>query len=147
MALFVFRVQRSCLAAFRTTGGLSPCWPASRAGRDGPCQQCLCLELAQAGIPHQSQVNLPALYKNLRIDTGFRADILVAGEVILELKSVEHLAPIHEAQLLTYLRMSGYRIGLLMNFNTLRLKDGLRRCVMSGRSDLRPGCAPPVLRL
>ena len=61
---------------------------------------------------------------------AFRADVLVADEVIIELKAVERLVPVHEAQLLTYLRMSRYRVGLLMNFNMLRLKDGLRRYVM-----------------
>jgi GxxExxY protein len=66
----------------------------------------------------------------MRLEIAFRADILVADEVILEVKSVEHLSPVHEAQLLTYLRMTRYRVGLLMNFNTLRLKDGLRRFAM-----------------
>jgi GxxExxY protein len=66
----------------------------------------------------------------MRLETAFRADVLVADEVILELKSVECLSAVHEAQLLTYLRMTGYRVGLLMNFNTLRLKDGLRRFAM-----------------
>ena len=93
-------------------------------------EQCLCFELAQAGIPHVRQAPLPVIYKNMRLETAFRADILVSNEVILELKTVEHLSPVHEAQLLTYLRMTGYRVGLLMNFNTLRLKDGLRRFVM-----------------
>ncbi|HVC63459.1 MAG TPA: GxxExxY protein [Acetobacteraceae bacterium] len=93
-------------------------------------EQCLRLELAQAGIPHERQAPLPVIYKNLRLETGFRADILVAQQVILELKTVEHLSPVHEAQILTYLRVSGYRVGLLMNFNTLRLKDELRRFVV-----------------
>lgn len=93
-------------------------------------EECLCLELEQAGIPHERQAALPVLYKHLRIASAFRADIIVAQEVILELKSVEHLSPVHEAQLLTYLKMSGYHVGLLMNFNTLRLKDGLRRFVV-----------------
>ena len=93
-------------------------------------EQCLCFELAQAGIPHVRQAPPPVIYKNMRLETAFRADILVSNEVILELKSVERLSPVHEAQLLTYLRMTGYRVGLLMNFNTLRLKDGLRRFVM-----------------
>jgi GxxExxY protein len=65
----------------------------------------------------------------MRVETAFRADLLVADEVIVELKAVEHLSHVHEAQLLTYLRMTGYRVGLLMNFNMLRLKDGLRRYV------------------
>ena len=93
-------------------------------------EQCLSLELTQAGIPHGRQVALPVVYKDKRLEMAFRADILVADEVILELKTVERLTPVHEAQLLTYLRISGYRVGLLMNFNALRLKDGLRRFVM-----------------
>ena len=93
-------------------------------------EACLCLELEQAGIPHERQAPLPVIYNDLRIDSAFRADVLVAQEVIVELKTVEHLLPVHEAQLLTYLKMSGYHVGLLMNFNTLRLKDGLRRFVV-----------------
>ena len=93
-------------------------------------EDCLCMELEHDGIPHERQLSLPILYKNRRIGSAFRADIVVAREVILELKSVEHLLPVHQAQLLTYLRMSGYRVGLLMNFNTSRLKDGLRRFVI-----------------
>jgi len=93
-------------------------------------EQCLCYEFAQANIPHDRQTPLPVVYKGERLQTAFRADVLVADEVILEIKSVERLSPLHEAQLLTYLRMTGYRVGLLMNFNTLRLKDGLRRFAM-----------------
>ena len=73
---------------------------------------------------------MPVVYRGKFLEAGFRADIVVAHELILEIKSVEALGPMHEAQLLTYLRMSAYRIGLLMNFNVLRLKDGLRRFVM-----------------
>lgn len=90
-------------------------------------EQCLCFELAQAGIPHLRQAPLTAIYKTMQVETAFRADILVADEVIVELKTVELLSPVHRAQLLTYLRMTGHRVGLLMNFNMLRLKDGLQR--------------------
>ena len=83
--------------------------------------------MAQAGIPHLRQAPLTAIYKTMRVETAFRADILVADEVIVELKTVELLSPVHRAQLLTYLRMTGHRVGLLMNFNMLRLKDGLQR--------------------
>jgi GxxExxY protein len=93
-------------------------------------EECLCFELEQAGIAFARQVPLPILYKNVRLDCGYRIDIVVAGEVIIEIKSVERLLPVHEAQLLTYLRLSGCRIGLLMNFNSLLLKDGLRRLVL-----------------
>ena len=97
-------------------------------------QQCLCYELANAGIPYQREVPVPIVYKDMRLETAFRADIVVAEEVLLELKSVERFSPVHEAQILTYLRVLGYRVGLLMNFNTLRLKDGLRRFVMDHRT-------------
>ena len=93
-------------------------------------EHCLCFELAQAGIPHQRQAPLSAIYKTMRVESAFRADILVANEVIVELKAVERVLPVHEAQLLTYLRMTEYRVGLLMNFNMLRLKGGLQRCVV-----------------
>lgn len=93
-------------------------------------EHCLSYELGHAGIPHECQALLPVVYKDIRLESGFRADILAADEVIVELKSVERFSAVHDAQLLTYLRMTGYRVGLLMNFNTLRLKDGLRRLAM-----------------
>ncbi len=93
-------------------------------------EPCLCWELAEAKIPYERQAALPVNYRGSRLETGFRADVLVADEVILEIKAVEHLLPVHDAQLLTYLRMTRYRVGLLLNSNTLRLKDGLRRLAM-----------------
>jgi GxxExxY protein len=93
-------------------------------------EECLCFELAEAALEFRRHVSVPVVYRGQFLEAGFRADIVVAHELILEIKSVEALCPIHEAQLLTYLRMSAYRIGLLMNFNALRLKDGLRRFVM-----------------
>lgn len=87
-------------------------------------------ELEQAGIPFQQEVPIPVIYKGRRRDKGFRADLLVDNTVIVEVKAVATLAPIHDAQLLTYLRLSGIRVGLTMNFNTLRLTDGLRRCTV-----------------
>ena len=92
---------------------------------------CLVFELEQAGIPLARQVGVPVFYKGMQMPLGFRADILVAGIVILEIKAVAALLPAHEAQLLTYLRMSGLPVGLLMNFHALRLKDGLKRFVRS----------------
>jgi len=92
-------------------------------------EECLCYELRQADIPFERQVAVPVLYKGLAMDAGFRADIVVAGQVILEIKSVASLLPVHEAQLLTYLRMSRIFVGLLFNFNTSKLTDGLRRLV------------------
>jgi len=92
--------------------------------------RCLCHELSLAGIPFERQVGIPIQYKGVQLDDGFRADIVVDGTVIVEIKSVAAILPTHEAQLLTYLRMSRVRIGLLLNFNTSRLTDGLRRLVV-----------------
>lgn len=93
-------------------------------------EECLCYELAGAGIPFGRQVPLPVTYKTVRLDYGYVLDIVVAGELILELKAIEKLAPIHEAQLLTYLRVSGIKAGLLINFCAPLLKDGLKRIVL-----------------
>lgn len=92
-------------------------------------EQCLSYELNADGIPHECQVALAVAYKDRRVNMALRADVVVAGEVLLELKAVERLLPVHEAQVLTYLRMTRFRIGLLINFHALRLKDGLRRFV------------------
>jgi GxxExxY protein len=81
-------------------------------------------------LPYRRQVDLPLDYDGVHLDCGYRADMIVNHEVILELKSVEHILPLHEAQLLTYLRLSRCRVGLLLNFNTLSLKDGIRRRVL-----------------
>ncbi len=93
-------------------------------------EKCLCYELQRAGIAFQRQVDVPIVYEEVAMDAGFRADIIVQRELILEIKAVDKLLPVHEAQLLTYLRMSGYHIGLLLNFNATLLKDGIRRFVM-----------------
>jgi GxxExxY protein len=93
-------------------------------------EHCLTHELAKAGIPAQRQVALPIVYDGERLDAGYRLDIVVAGRVVVEVKAVDALAPIHEAQILTYLKLSGLRLGLLMNFNVIQLKDGLRRFVL-----------------
>ena len=92
--------------------------------------RCLGHELSQAGIPFGQQVRLPIRYDDIEIESGYLADIIVRGEVILELKAVEQLSSLHEAQLLTYLRLSSCRIGLLINFNTVSLTDGIRRRVL-----------------
>jgi GxxExxY protein len=90
-------------------------------------QECLCLELEQEGLSYQKEWELPVLYRGHRIDCGYRVDIIVEDKVILELKSVETIKPIHEAQLLTYLKLSGIPLGLLLNFNVEFLRDGIRR--------------------
>jgi GxxExxY protein len=91
--------------------------------------QCLGWELRNARLPFETQVQLSLHYEDLRIDNGYRADFIVAGTVLLELKSVERLMPVHSAQVLTYLRLSGRLVAFLMNFNTALLKDGLRRFI------------------
>ena len=85
------------------------------------------------GIPFEREVPLPLEYKGIRCECGYRLDILVAGAVVVEVKSIEAIAPIHEAQLLTYLRLGGWSVGLLMNFNVVVLKDGIRRKVLGLR--------------
>ena len=91
---------------------------------------CLCHELEQAGIAFQRQAGIPVTYKGVRFDEGFRADILVDRQLIVEIKAVATTLPVHDARVLTYLRMSGLRIGLLFNFHARLLKDGLRRYVV-----------------
>jgi GxxExxY protein len=81
----------------------------------------LCYEFERAGIEFKRQVGVPVTYKGMRLDEGFRADVVVAGQVILEIKAIATILPAHEAQLQTYLRMSGIRIGLLLNFHAPRL--------------------------
>jgi GxxExxY protein len=93
-------------------------------------EQCLCFELRQASVPFERQVPVPVTYKGVVLDEGFRADIVVDRKVIIEIKSVSTLLPAHESQLLTYPRMSGIPVGLLLNFNAPRLTDGLRRFVI-----------------
>ncbi len=93
-------------------------------------EKCLCHEIGKADIPFQRQVPLPVRYDDVLLDCGYIADIVVNGQVMLELKSVERILPLHEAQLLTYLRLSACHVGLLLNFNTVSLKAGIRRCVL-----------------
>jgi GxxExxY protein len=93
-------------------------------------EQCLARELSLNNIEFLTQHPLPVEYKGVRIDCGYRVDVLVANEIILELKSVQELMPIHEAQLLTYMRLAGMKQGFLINFNVRRLKDGLKSFVL-----------------
>jgi GxxExxY protein len=90
---------------------------------------CLCHELSLRSIAYERQVALPVMYKGIRLDYGYKLDILVEGLVIIELKSVEDLEPIHHAQLLTYLRLKNLWLGLLINFNVPILKQGIKRLV------------------
>ena len=91
---------------------------------------CLAWEIGQAGLVLEQQVPLALTYGDLRLPCVYRADLVVERRVILEIKAVDHVLPLHAAQLLTYLRLSGCRVGLLLNFNTVMLKDGIRRCVL-----------------
>jgi GxxExxY protein len=93
-------------------------------------EECLCRELLNRELRFERQKALPVVYKGEIVDCSYRLDIVVEGEVIVELKSVESLIKLHEAQMLTYLRLSGISIGLLINFNVVRLTDGLRRFVL-----------------
>ncbi len=94
-------------------------------------QQCLGREFGLRGIPYEEEYPLPLEYKGLRLDCGYRMDFLVDGTVVVETKSVEVIAPVHEAQLLTYLRIGGWSVGLLINFNVLALRNGIRRKVLA----------------
>jgi GxxExxY protein len=85
----------------------------------------LCHELARIGVPFERQKDMPVRYKDAALDCGYRIDLLVAGELLIDLKSVESLLPIHEAQLLTYLKLARKPLGLLLNFNVRLLKHGL----------------------
>ena len=93
-------------------------------------EECLCLEMVRRGIAFERQKALPVIYKGTLVDCAYRLDIVVEGTVILELKSVETLSRLHEAQLLTYLKLSGIKIGLLLNFNVQVLGNGIRRIVL-----------------
>lgn len=92
-------------------------------------EACLLFELHKAGLRAEAQVPLPVVYEQVRIDLGYRLDLLVENAVIVELKSVDAINPVHEAQLLSYLKLSGKHVGLIINFNVVRLKDGIRRIV------------------
>ena len=93
-------------------------------------EQCLARELKLNGIAFQLQHPQPVQYKGIRLDCGYRIDLLVEGELIIELKSVDQIKGIHEAQLLTYMKLAGVKIGLLINFNVTKLKDGIKRFVL-----------------
>jgi len=93
-------------------------------------EECLAYELTRSGLPFGRQVGLPVVYEEVRLDCGYRIDFVIDNQLLIELKSVDRLMPIHDAQILTYLRLSGCRIGLLMNFNQVVLREGLRRFVL-----------------
>jgi GxxExxY protein len=93
-------------------------------------EECLAHEFTLRGIPFERQKPSPVIYKAVKLEAGYRTDFIVGNELVVELKAVEALSPVHDAILLTYLRMTGCRIGLLINFNVVVLKDGIRRLVL-----------------
>jgi GxxExxY protein len=110
-------------------------------GKDEPAyERAVSHELCLRGVPHVTQRPIPIVYKGIRLDCGYRLDVLVSGLVVAELKAVHELAPIHTAQLLTQLKLGGWGVGLLLNFHVATLKDGIRR-VVAGYED-HDGAAP-----
>ena len=93
-------------------------------------ETCLCHELKRDNLPFRRQVPVPVRYDDVYLDSAYVADVIVAEQVILEIKSVEALLPVHQAQLLTYLRLTTCSIGLLLNFNTVTMTDGIKRCIL-----------------
>ncbi len=102
-------------------------------------EACLSQELALRGVPFRRQQPLPVSYQGVELDCGYRMDLVVGDEVVVEIKAVEALRPLHEAQLLSYLRLGGWKTGLLINFHVPVLRDGLRRLVLSGDDHGRQG--------
>jgi GxxExxY protein len=94
-------------------------------------EQCLAHELSLQDILFERQKPIPIVYKGLNLDCGFRLDLLVSSLVVVELKAVNEIMPIHEAQLMTYLKLTSCKLGLLVNFNTLRLRNGIKRVVLN----------------
>jgi GxxExxY protein len=93
-------------------------------------EECLCHELTIRKLNFERQKPIPLVYKETKLDCGYRLDVLVEGKIVVELKSTDGLGPIHEAIVLTYLKLSGHKLGLLINFNVSLLKDGIKRFVM-----------------
>jgi GxxExxY protein len=97
-------------------------------------EECLCMEMKRAAIDFRRQVVLPVSYKGVRLSCGYRLDLVVEGRMVVEIKAIEKLMPVHEAQLLTYMRLGNIPVGLLLNFNSATLKDGIRRLELSPQS-------------
>jgi GxxExxY protein len=94
-------------------------------------EECLACELTSKGIPFERQKPVPVTYKDRQLDCGFRLDLFVGEKVIVEIKAVDMLMPVHEAQVLTYLKLTHCKLGLLLNFNVPKLKDGIKRLVLN----------------
>jgi GxxExxY protein len=110
-------------AAFRVHSAIGP------GLLESAYEACLAYELREEGLNVVTQLPLPLIYKKIRLDAGYRLDLLVEDLVIVEIKSVDSLAPIHQAQVISYLKLSNKKLGLLINFNVLHLKDGIKRVV------------------
>lgn len=100
-------------------------------------EMCLCRELSMRGIPFERQVPIPVEYKGVKLDCGYRADLVVDGTILVEIKAIDSLLAIHEAQLLSYLKLGGWKVGLLINFNVELLKHGLHRRVLGLVEEVR----------
>ena len=100
-------------------------------------ETCLAFELAQRGLKLEQQKSLPVIYRKINLNCSYRMDLFVEDVVIVEIKTVDRLAPIHQAQMLSYLKLSGFKVGLLINFNVRVLRDGIRRLVNNFPDTLR----------
>lgn len=93
-------------------------------------EECLYYELQKARLKVEKQKAIPVVYKEIKLDCGYRADLIVEDKIVIELKTVDEFNPVHEAQILTYLKFADKKLGLLINFNVLRLKDGIKRYIL-----------------
>lgn len=118
----IFKMVLDC--SFRVHTGLGP------GLLESAYEQCLYFELQQSGLNVRKQIPLPLIYKEVNLDAGYRVDLLVENKVIIEIKSVDSIADIHMAQILTYMKLSGCKLGLLANFNVRHLKDGIKRVIL-----------------
>ena len=106
-------------------------------------QECLGREMLLRSIPFEREVPVPVVYKDVHLECGYRLDFLVDRSVVVEIKAVEVMPPVYEAQLLTYLRLGGWQIGLLINFNVTLLREGIRRRVLNFKEDVIPAQTRP----
>jgi len=100
-------------------------------------EMCLCRELSIRGVRFERQVLISVVYKSIELDCGYRADLVVEDSVLVEIKAIDSLLPLHDAQLLSYLKLGGWKVGLLINFNVELLKHGLRRRVLGLVEEIR----------
>jgi len=118
----IFKKVLDC--SFRVHTGLGP------GLLESAYEHCLYYELRQSGLKVRNQIPLPLIYKEVKLDAGYRVDLLVEERVIIEIKSVDAIADLHLAQILTYMKLSGCKLGLLANFNVRHFKDGIKRVIL-----------------